>query len=283
MCVLCVQLWIFNAVGSFCPWTIQVWWMLPCRDLSKKQSLPYFLSNFTYTVTLCAVCVSCYPQCSGERCDPPRSCLAIPGPSNIPGNPGVDQLWTQYLKLDFKGLNVHLACLIFFFISRSSVTHLLACPHREALWLSFLNWIMAICHLSLAGNTVKCQNRSSRVEVFYSACGGHLLLSAGSCRERTFVWPFLYCRVPGMGSQLKSGFVYFSITGVFTLFNTSKIIQKPAWLWHVSLGSLSSCADLFLCMLPLNDQWDKSGDSASGNLWLTDDTAAEMDFLGKRD
>lgn len=115
MCVLCVQLWIFNAVGSFCPWTIQVWWMLPCRDLSKKQSLPYFLSSFTHTVTLCAVCVSCYPQCSGERCDPPRSCLAIPDPSNIPGNPGVDQLWAQYLKLDFKGLNVHLACLAYFF------------------------------------------------------------------------------------------------------------------------------------------------------------------------
>lgn len=115
MCVPYVQLWIFNAVESFCLWTIRVWWRVLCRDLSKKQSLPSFLSDFSHIVTLCAVGVSCYPQCSEGRCAPPRSCLAIPGPSNIPGNPVVDQLWTQCLKPGFKGLNVHLACFIYFF------------------------------------------------------------------------------------------------------------------------------------------------------------------------
>lgn len=114
-CVLCEQLWILNAAGSFCHWAIRVWWIIPCREPSKKQSLPSFLSNFTHIVTHCAVGVSCYPQCSGGSHDPPRSCSAIPGPSNIPGSPGVDQLWTQYLKPDFKGLNVHLAFWFFFF------------------------------------------------------------------------------------------------------------------------------------------------------------------------
>lgn len=207
MCVLCVQLWIFNAVGSFCPW---VRWMVLCRDLSKKQSLPSLFSNYTHTVTLCAVGVSCYPQCSGGRCDPPRSCLAIPGPSNIPGNPGVDQLWTRYLKPDFKGLHVHLACLIYFFSPAGpQLLTFLPCPHRAVLWFSLLNWIMAVCHLILAGKAVKSQSRSSRLEVLYSACCGHLLFCAGSCRERTFVWPFLYCHVPGMGSQLKVWFYLF--------------------------------------------------------------------------
>lgn len=72
-----------------------------------------------------------------------------------------------------------------------------------------LNWIMAVCHLSLAGKAVKCQTRSSRHEVLYSAGCCHLLLSAGSCRERTFVWPFLYCHVPAMESQLTVWFYLF--------------------------------------------------------------------------
>lgn len=47
---------VFNYIGSFCHWTIRVWWMLSQRDLSK--SLPTFLSNFMHIVTspLCCQC-----------------------------------------------------------------------------------------------------------------------------------------------------------------------------------------------------------------------------------
>lgn len=64
-----------------------------------------------------------------------------------------------------------------------------------------------------------------------------------------------------------------------------KVLQEPTWLrLSVSPGSLPSWADLpFLSMLPLGHQQDKSGDSAPGNLWITDSTAAEKNFLGRRD
>lgn len=123
--------------------------------------------------------------------------------------PGVHQLWTQDLKPDFKGLNVHFACFISWLIStsRSSVSHLLACPHREAHCLycfsccQTLNWIIAVCELSPLGKAIKCQ-QEQQAWGLHRSCLHLLWLPADQCREGAFVLPFLHRHVPAMGSQL---------------------------------------------------------------------------------
>lgn len=124
---------------------------------------------------------------------------------------------------------------------------------------------MAVCHLSLAGKAVKCQTRSSRHEVLYCACCGHLLLSAGSCRERTFVWLFLCC----YGITADSLFLSVFPLLVYSLYLIqAKTLQKQTWLWRVGPGSLSSCADLFLPTgPPMGPVWRLSTRESLSHWW----------------
>jgi len=142
---------------------------------------------------------------------------------------------------------------------------------------------MAVCELSSLGKAVRCQTRSSRHKDYaglvFCLLQSHLLINAEKghlcCPSSTTVF-----QLWDPSSQ-----AVFAFTDVCTLFNTSENTPEAS-LSQMEVSVLVPCPLKLICPSCPCCQWATDGtglETQHRGIWVTDGTAAEMDFLGRRD